>query len=164
MALIITTISILLNIFFKGNSFIILQIVYYSISILFFLYVISLLLLGDTGSNYDSQLKAIYGKTFSKYYCAIRYPYGAEIYCSLCSLFSLINFVYTIALCIKTGIWFPIIIAIFYELIDTFFLGPRLNPTIFLGNQAKRGDIKAAMELDAINEIKRVIFNANHET
>ena len=164
MALIIITISILLNIFLKGNVFIILQIFYYSISVLFCLYITSLLLLGDEGSHYDSTIKAIYGKTFSKYYCAIRYPFGSEIYSCICYYFSIINFVYTIALCVKLGIWFPIIISIFYFLFYLFFLGPRFNPTLFLGSQAKRGDINAAMELDAINEIKRVIFNTNKGT
>ena len=86
------------------------------------------------------------------------------MYSCFCHYLSIINFVYTIALWIKLEIWFPIIVSLFYFLLYLFFLGPRLNPTLFLGIQAKRGDINAEMELDAINEIKRAIFNTNHET
>lgn len=144
--IIMLAVHIALNVFLKEKSFMILQIIYYGFSCIIFLYCLLQSFVGCFSNNPD--------KLVRRYYCAIKYPMGAEMFSWLCSVFMFHNFVYAIALCVKTGIWYPIVLCVIYFLIYNNLIGPRLNPYLFLADRAKQGDYNAAIDLQMLNTLK----------
>ena len=145
-AIIVFAIHLLLNIFLKDKAFAVLQTIYYSLSVLFFVQGIMSATAGFFCKSHD--------KLVRKYYCAIYWNLGAEMISWYCSEFTIHNFIYTIALCVKTGIWYPIVLSIFYFLVCNTIVGPRLNPYLFLADRAKQGDYNAAIDLQMLTTLK----------
>ena len=146
--LLTSIVSIVLNIFLKGDAFKLLHIVYFSISSVILLQAIFFSYLGVI-------LLGSYG-VLEKYYCAIKWPFFSQTNYLVTSSFSVLNFVFSVALWIKIGIWFPSIVAVILFFFINNTLALHLSPQYFLPEKAKNGDDKAIKELDEFNRLSIV--------
>lgn len=136
----------LIMLFFEQEIYEIFSYVYFSISFFIFLCCIIPILT----SGISQKLSSIH----RKYYLAIHYSHGAEGFSFLCSTFALFNILWTIKM-LYYGHWYFLIYTLFYYFLYNLFIGPRLNPFLFLGDRVNKGDINAYKELTMINSIKR---------
>lgn len=146
-AILIWIVSIVLNIVLQGTSWRVFQIVYYAVSGLLFLQCFYSCLSGYFYRNADPILK--------KYYCAIRWNIGSELFSFWCSHFAMLNFLYAGVATYRERQWWLLIASAFYYIVYTYFIGERLNPYLFLGDRAKHGDLKAIYELEQIMRIRQ---------
>ena len=153
--IVLVVISVFFNIFFKGSTFIKIQIVYYALSAIFLVIAFILACFGQLFvSTSDKLLK--------KYYGAVTWPEACFLYCYYYFLFARLNFVFSIALCIKSGIWYPIVISVVY-LLFAFYLMPRLQPFIWLAHQESQGNKKAGFELMMLDMLKNTMHLKQEE-
>lgn len=138
--------SILLSCFLYGESFIAAALIYFSLASLIILYCLSQIFLPLMRSN----LSAIH----RKYFVAIHWNLGAEMFSFLCSNFAMLNVIWTIKT-VYYGYWWTIIYSILFYLIYSFFIGERLNPYLFLGDRVNAGDLYAAETLKKIHSIRQ---------
>ena len=146
-AIIAWIVSIILNIALRGRAWQIFQIVFYTLSILWFVQCMGACLAGYMYRNADPILK--------KYYGAIRWNIGSELLSFWCSHFALWNFLYAGVATYRERQWWLLIASAFYYIVYTYFIGERLNPYLFLGDRAKHGDLKAIYELEQIMRIRQ---------
>ena len=142
--------SVVLNIVLDGKSWYMLQIVYFSLSFFLFLYCIF--------SCFAGYIHPFTNPVLKKYYCAIRWNMGSEMFSFWCSHFSLCNFLYSGFVGYYTGVWWLLALSVFYWLVYTYFIGEILNPYLFLGDRSAHGDLDARYELAEIMRIRHDIW------
>ena len=133
--------------FFEQDIYLVFSFIYFSIS--FFVFLCCIIPIFTT--RFYKNLSLVH----RKYYLAIHFTHGAEGFSFLCSSFCLFNIFWTLKM-VYYGYWYLLIYTILYYFCYSLYIGPRLNPFLFLGDRVvKRGDVEVYKELTMIDSIKR---------
>ncbi len=158
-AILFWIISAILNIALTGRAWHVLQTFYYIVSIVLFVYCVFSCFAGyfyQIDDRIKKHMHPIDNQTLKKYYSAIRWNIGSELFSFWCCHFSLCNFLYSGFATFRNGAWWLLVCSAIYWLIYTYFIGERLNPYLFLGNRAQHGDMTAMSELESINYLRKL--------